>query len=217
MLTGMGIETGVDLARLAAAGRMISAALGRRRRPRWRKSWPGRPTAADAVAYAQDVRRLRQRRRSARMAGQSRAAWRGVVPPHAQHAQACRRDPRGVARSIGSSRARSGVRQRITALDPGVDGENALLPDPSSTRCWSRRCARHAGRCRGWRYLETPDAPGDHDPRHKDEVEPDAGAHAEGIAGARADLGDAGSYERHCERSEAIQPSVRRHWIASLR
>ena len=29
MLNGMGIETGVDLARLAAAGRMISAALGR--------------------------------------------------------------------------------------------------------------------------------------------------------------------------------------------
>ena len=29
MLNGMGIETGVDLGRVAAAGRMISAALGR--------------------------------------------------------------------------------------------------------------------------------------------------------------------------------------------
>jgi hypothetical protein len=32
-----------------------------------------------------------------------------------------------------------------------------------------------------------------------------------------SDYGDAQNYERHCERSEAIQPSVRRPWIASLR
>jgi hypothetical protein len=30
-------------------------------------------------------------------------------------------------------------------------------------------------------------------------------------------FGDAQYFERHCERSEAIQPSVRRPWIASLR
>jgi hypothetical protein len=37
------------------------------------------------------------------------------------------------------------------------------------------------------------------------------------IAQIYADWGGAQNYQRHCERSEAIQSSVRRLWIASLR
>jgi len=63
------------------------------------------------------------------------------------------------------------VRQRITGLDPGVDGEGTrfclIRLDPLLVE--TVRQARRP--MQGWRYLEAADAPGDRDPRHKDEVE----------------------------------------------
>jgi hypothetical protein len=63
------------------------------------------------------------------------------------------------------------VHQRITALDPGVDGEGTrfclIRLDPLLVET-VRQVRRPM---QGWRYLEEADAPGDRDPRHKDEVE----------------------------------------------
>jgi hypothetical protein len=63
------------------------------------------------------------------------------------------------------------VRQRITALDPGVDGEGTRF-------CLIRldqmlvETARQTRRpMQGWRYLEVADAPADRAPGHRDDAD----------------------------------------------
>ncbi|MEA2753726.1 MAG: hypothetical protein QOJ54_15 [Aliidongia sp.] len=63
------------------------------------------------------------------------------------------------------------VRQRITALDPGVDGEGTRF-------CLIRldqmlvETARQTRRpMQGWRYLEVADAPADRDSSHRDDAD----------------------------------------------
>ena len=63
------------------------------------------------------------------------------------------------------------VRQRITGLGPGVDGEGTrfclirLHPELVETVRQARRPMQ------GWRYLDGTDAPGDRDPAHRDETD----------------------------------------------
>ena len=63
------------------------------------------------------------------------------------------------------------VRQRITALDPGVDGEGVrfclirLDPDLVATHRMTHRPMQ------GWRYLDADDAPADRRPGEPDEAD----------------------------------------------
>ena len=63
------------------------------------------------------------------------------------------------------------VRQRITGLDPGVDGEGTRFCLIRLDRPLVDTVRQPRRPMQGWRYLDAADAPADRDPSHKDEVE----------------------------------------------
>lgn len=63
------------------------------------------------------------------------------------------------------------VRQRITGLDPGVDGEGTRFCFIRLDRQLVETVRQPRRPMQGWRYLDPADAPSDRDPGHKDEVE----------------------------------------------